>query len=218
MAHIQIAGMTPAERRRSKVRHMILEAAERVFGREGEAGLSIRRLADEIDYSPAAIYKYFESKQDLIDELRESFFARLLAEIDDLDKPARVPGAYRAYATACIMTYMRVALDAPHHYAAAFSGVTSAEVPPISLADDSYKARAFGKLYDVVSDGMTLGVFRADLDALLASKLAWAACHGFVALTAHIPQFAAGFVEGSPPSTEALMAEHADFVMRGLGA
>ena len=53
------------------MRGAILEAAERVFSVEGEAGLSIRRLAEEIDYSPSAIYKYFGSKDELVDELKE---------------------------------------------------------------------------------------------------------------------------------------------------
>ncbi len=35
---------SPAERRRQRVRTAILDAAERVFSNEGEAGLSIRRL------------------------------------------------------------------------------------------------------------------------------------------------------------------------------
>ena len=72
---------TPAERRRIRVRGAILEAAERVFAVEGEAGLSIRRIADEIDYSPAAIYKYFGSKDELIDELKEAFFGRILCSL-----------------------------------------------------------------------------------------------------------------------------------------
>ena len=65
---------TPATRRRNKVREAILAAAERMFAKEGESGLSIRRLAEEIDYSPSAIYKYFGSKEELLEELKDSFF------------------------------------------------------------------------------------------------------------------------------------------------
>ena len=64
---------TPASRRREKVRQTILEAAERVFAEEGYEGLSIRRLAEEIDYSPSAIYKYFASKTELVGCLKEAF-------------------------------------------------------------------------------------------------------------------------------------------------
>ena len=69
---------SPAERRRHKIRARILSAAEQVFAREGVDGLSIRRLAENIDYSPAAIYKYFKSKDELVDELKETFFGLIL--------------------------------------------------------------------------------------------------------------------------------------------
>ena len=46
---MQESEVSPAERRRLRVREAILDAAERVFAQEGEAGLSIRRIADEIE-------------------------------------------------------------------------------------------------------------------------------------------------------------------------
>ena len=49
--------LSPAERRRRKVRDAIVSAAEEIFAEEGEAGLSMRRIAERIDYSPAALYK-----------------------------------------------------------------------------------------------------------------------------------------------------------------
>ncbi len=61
-AEVSIDDLTPAERRRLKVRDAIIEAAEDLFTKEGEQGISMRRLAEAIDYSPAAIYKYFDSK------------------------------------------------------------------------------------------------------------------------------------------------------------
>jgi AcrR family transcriptional regulator len=66
--------LTPAERRRLKVRDAIIGAAEEIFAEEGEAGLSMRRIAERIDYSPAALYKYFDSKEALFQEIREGFF------------------------------------------------------------------------------------------------------------------------------------------------
>ncbi|MEL7482131.1 MAG: helix-turn-helix domain-containing protein, partial [Pseudomonadota bacterium] len=100
--------ISPAERRRLRVRQAILDAAERVFAEDGEAGLSIRRLADEIDYSPGAIYKYFQSKQELVDELKESFFARILEQVEDVPDDT---GPFLDYSRRCIETYIRTALE-----------------------------------------------------------------------------------------------------------
>ncbi len=205
---------SPAERRRKRIRQLIVDAAERVFAREGEAGLSIRRLAEEVDYSPAAIYKYFASKQDLIDELKEVFFARLLTEIDEAG-PVEAED-YLSKAHDRIMIYMRIALEKPHHYAAAFVGEVDETVPISRLDDDSNKAQAFMRLHKLVEQGVRLGVFRPDLNILHAAKSVWAATHGFVKLKMHLPQLEASFECEQPLSEEAFMSQHVDFILRGL--
>ena len=47
---------TPAERRKENIRRRILEAADNMLAVEGALGLSIRRLAEITDYSPAEIF------------------------------------------------------------------------------------------------------------------------------------------------------------------
>jgi AcrR family transcriptional regulator len=46
---------------------------------EGYAQVSIRKIAERIEYSPAAIYSYFPSKDDIFFALAEEGF-RLLSE------------------------------------------------------------------------------------------------------------------------------------------
>src|SRR5437867_6832377 len=67
------------ERDREAVRRAILDAARDLFVREGYANVSIRKIAERIEYSPAAIYGYFPSKDDIFFALAEEGF-RLLAE------------------------------------------------------------------------------------------------------------------------------------------
>ncbi|MEL7128781.1 MAG: TetR/AcrR family transcriptional regulator [Pseudomonadota bacterium] len=204
---------TPAERRRHRVRQTILDAAERVFAEDGEAGLSIRRLADEIDYSPGAIYKYFESKQELVDELKEAFFARILDRVEDLpDDPDR----FLLYARKCMTTYIHTALDRPHHYAAAFSGEVNMTNTPLNLSPFSNRMKAFGILQAMVNGGVTLGIFRADLDVDLAAKSLWASCHGVALLMTHMPDLPLAFVGRPDVSQTEFIEAHADLIVRGL--
>jgi AcrR family transcriptional regulator len=44
------------DRERQAVRHAILEAARDLFVAEGYRNVSIRKIAERIEYSPAAIY------------------------------------------------------------------------------------------------------------------------------------------------------------------
>src|SRR5688572_24096053 len=67
------------QRERDRVREAILAAARELFVVEGYRNVSMRKIAERIEYSPAAIYSYFASKDDIFFALAEEGF-RLLAE------------------------------------------------------------------------------------------------------------------------------------------
>ena len=67
------------ERDREAVRRAILDAARDLFVSEGYQNVSIRKIAERIEYSPAAIYGYFPSKDDIFFALAEEGF-RLLGD------------------------------------------------------------------------------------------------------------------------------------------
>src|SRR4026207_303780 len=71
------------ERDREAVRRSILDAARELFVTEGYQKVSIRKVAERIEYSPAAIYGYFPSKDDIFFALAEEGF-RLLGDPGDL--------------------------------------------------------------------------------------------------------------------------------------
>jgi AcrR family transcriptional regulator len=70
------------ERERTAVREAILGAARDLFVSEGYRNVSMRKIAERIEYSPAAIYSYFPSKDDIFFALAEEGF-RLLAEFGE---------------------------------------------------------------------------------------------------------------------------------------
>ena len=58
--------LTPRQRRRQKTKQAILETAQALIDEKGPDGISIREIARRIDYSPAGLYEYFDSKDDLV--------------------------------------------------------------------------------------------------------------------------------------------------------
>jgi AcrR family transcriptional regulator len=72
------------DRERQAVRQAILEAARDLFVSEGYRNVSIRKIAERIEYSPAAIYSYFLSKDDIFFALAEEGFRRLDLKHRDL--------------------------------------------------------------------------------------------------------------------------------------
>ena len=67
------------EREREAVSRGILDAARDLFVAEGYQNVSIRKIADRIEYSPAAIYSYFPSKDDIFYALAEEGFYLLFS-------------------------------------------------------------------------------------------------------------------------------------------
>src|SRR4051812_69506 len=76
-------------REREAVSRSILDAARDLFVAEGYQNVSIRKIADRIEYSPAAIYSYFPSKDDIFFALAEEGF-HLLFDSASADEPAAV--------------------------------------------------------------------------------------------------------------------------------
>ena len=65
------------DRERQAVTASILTAARDLFVAEGYQSVSIRKIAERIEYSPAAIYSYFASKDDIFLALANEGFHRL---------------------------------------------------------------------------------------------------------------------------------------------
>src|SRR5260370_23677659 len=75
------------ERDREAVSRAILDAARELFVAEGFQNVSIRKIAERIEYSPAAIYGYFPSKDDIFFALAEEGFGLLGNPASVVDEP-----------------------------------------------------------------------------------------------------------------------------------
>jgi AcrR family transcriptional regulator len=86
------------EREREAVARSILDAARALFVAEGYHNVSIRKIAERIEYSPAAIYSYFPSKDDIFFALAEEGFHILFAPVaqphDETDLVGAIRGAF----------------------------------------------------------------------------------------------------------------------------
>jgi AcrR family transcriptional regulator len=86
------------EREREAVARAILDAARDLFVAEGYQNVSIRKIAERIEYSPAAIYSYFPSKDDIFFALAEEGFHLLFDERHEAVPPRdALDGVRRAF-------------------------------------------------------------------------------------------------------------------------
>jgi len=79
------------EAQRLEVRRTILEAARRLFIEGGYANVPIRQVAAAAEYSPAALYRYFKTKDEIFDALKEEGFRLLMSREMLPDLPPDAP-------------------------------------------------------------------------------------------------------------------------------
>lgn len=208
---IAIEEDSPADRRRRKVREAIIDAAENIFKSDGEEGISMRRLAEAIDYSPAAIYKYFASKDDLYTAIREMFFERLLARIHTAMAQG---GEIHLLCENCLRAYIEIGLEEPNHYMMAFS-TTSREASPHIHDEKEQSFQAENQLVEMIKAGMESGDFR-EMDPFVASKSVWASLHGMTMLMVSLDDFPQGMPCSEHVTREMTLDFHVKAIIRGL--
>lgn len=78
-------------RSREHTRSGIVSTAKAIARREGWQAVSIRKIAEAIEYSAPVVYEYFDSKDVLLDEIRNEGFQYLYHEYTRILKLYRDP-------------------------------------------------------------------------------------------------------------------------------
>src|SRR3977135_3730898 len=104
-------------REKEALRQEILDAARELFVKEGYENVSMRRVAEKIEYSPTTIYLYFEDKASLLYAICEETFAKLAKRMERIARDSGEPcEALRAVCRA----YVYFGLKYPNHYKLTF--------------------------------------------------------------------------------------------------
>lgn len=160
------------ERERQATQQAILQAALEIASEDGWEAVTIRRLAERIEYSPSAIYKYFEGKEAILLALLRQGFQQQLADLEHISAQKQGPSArLLQIATA----YWDFAWHHPTLYQLMFDlQGTIREV-------EEAKAVFLAVRMAIEEWSQTQGARIADLDG--AVDILWATMHGLVALT-----------------------------------
>jgi len=168
------------QRERTEVREKILDAALEFFATEGVEGVTMRALADAIEYTAPVIYAHFRDKDAIIRELcnrQLRTLAKTFGPIAGVPDPVeRLRGIGRAY--------VDFALEHPSHFR--FMFLTAHPLPLdeediLQRGDPQEDAYAF--LKQTVEAAIASGQLRPEFtDAEELTQMCWAAAHGVVAL------------------------------------
>jgi AcrR family transcriptional regulator len=142
------------ERDRETVRRAILDAARELFVHEGYHNVSIRKIAERIEYSPAALYGYFPSKDDIFFALAEEGFRLLHGDGAHDPTLNALPPLDRIRAT--FWRLYQYSVEHPQYFALMF---VDRSVPRISKEYERFafarevKTRLLAEIQECISQG-----------------------------------------------------------------
>jgi AcrR family transcriptional regulator len=202
------------EREKEALRTRIVEAARDIVSEEGLDALSMRALAERIEYSPATIYLYFRDKHDLLREVVGEGFRRLgeysAAQVAEVGPEASAAERHRAMGRA----YARFALENTAYFRVMFElpsvpRAQSLRDAPPGAAPPHPPEHSWCALVDSVRASMLAGSLRVD-DAEQGAIISWGLIHGLTSL------YLSGHLARSVPDPESFLAlvERAMTLMR----
>lgn len=167
------------EKQKTEIRKMILDASMKLFVEQGFENVSIRKIADLIEYSPTTVYLYFKDKDDILFNLHELGFQKM-AEYNeglwDIKNPLM-----RLHKMG--ENYIKFGISHPEFYDIMF--IMRAPMQAIeSTMECEWKSgdTALGRLKDTIREGMDKGlIVKGDVDAV--SMVIWSMVHGLVSLS-----------------------------------
>ncbi len=216
---------TPRERRHEKTRQSILEAARKIIAAEGTEALSMRAIAQHIDYSPAGLYEYFDSKEEIVAAVCEQGHRRLTEYMlradatlppDELllelglayiDFAVRNPDFFLLMFTNPATSHPPTAAKTPA------SGDTTGDTTAAVATEMLKEGSSFAPLLRAMQRGVNEGIFRPlpGYGAFEMAITAWAMVHGLAMLRI-------GHLRHAPPAFAALERESLLRIGAGLKA
>jgi len=159
-------------REREERERRIVVAARTIAEREGWASVTIRRLADEIEFSQPVLYSHFQNRDEIVGAVALEGFGELAAILRAAIRPSSTP---RELVEGVATAYLDFAFARPAMYEAMFVLPTGLR---FARSDTPPQLReGFGAMATVIAP------FSKDVDT--ATETFWAALHGLAQLERH---------------------------------
>ncbi|MBN9686460.1 MULTISPECIES: TetR/AcrR family transcriptional regulator [unclassified Corallococcus] len=195
------------ERQRAELREHILRVARDMVMKEGFGALSMRKLADAVEYAPATLYLHFENRDAIARELCVRGFQELLALLEPaaavkepVERLSRLAQAYLSFGLEHPETYRLIFMEDPKLSAELFQDKQHGEGPRsfALLVRACEDLKAAGRAPEATPAEQLAEVFWAGLHGIISLKLT---CTGFQGSPAEVlaQTLVATLVQGSKP-------------------
>lgn len=177
--------LTTRERRHQRTQQAILDGALEIIHEKGVEALSMRAIADKIDYSAAGLYEYYGSKEEIILALCMQGFQRFASYLGGVDKTLPI----QEYMSEMGLAYIEFALQNTDFFLLMFTTApmrlpTFANPPVPDPLEHLTEDDAFTILVRGIERCIQEGVFRPQpgYGVLEMARTVWAMTHGIAML------------------------------------
>ena len=190
------------EREKQVTRESILTAAHQIARQEGWPALTIRKVAESIEYSPPMIYEYFANKDEILLELMRNGYQQLIANTQQ----ARFSTEdLRERLFKIVDAYWDFAQSNPELYQI-MNGLGGV---PLNIQETARVGREAGMVSIAALEDWAQANDIVLEDALGSIEIAWALMHGMVSLTM------VERIEGGEPRARLLLRQGIEALMAG---
>lgn len=162
-------------RQKEEVRSSILQAAWKIVQEEGWQALSIRRIADAIEYSVPVIYDHFENKEAILLEFTRQGFGMLSDEMLKAKKRYTDP---ERQIEAMAYSYWEFAFDQPAYYQVMYGlGMPSCDTVNKVPEVGSFTELVLQPIKDLIVTGKN-----PEADPVLKLHTFWSMLHGLISI------------------------------------
>jgi TetR/AcrR family transcriptional regulator, cholesterol catabolism regulator len=162
--------VTTTASKSARTRERILDAAAVVLNRNGYAGTRLSDIAEIAELQAPAIYYYFPSRDDVIQEVVQVGLRRTMAHVDEslAALPADASGMDRILAA--VAAHLEVVLRDSQYSAAAIRN--AGQLPPAIREVQLLDQRRYGALWrSLIDDAVAAGEISPELDPRAARML-----------------------------------------------
>ena len=192
---------------RETLKNKIIDAASNIIISEGFEKLSIRKIADVIEYSPAVIYNYFKDKAEIVSYIISDNSSKIINILKKIQFDEQNPDNTLREG---LSEYIKFVLKNPEHYRAFIMNDTVIKNEKTGMMHKgvSEEKQTMNYIKKIIALGVEKEIFEQG-DGELLAQIIWASTYGLLSRLIVEKQL-------SEEQKDRLVQAHIDFMIMGL--
>ncbi len=173
-------------RQKDELKQKVLKVAEQLFVKDGYQNVSMRKIAEKIEYSPTTIYRLFENKADIIEQLIADGYASVFECYEEI-LSNQYTSPLQTF-NEIIKEYIKFGINNPNHYELWFSSSDLTEKNgKLMMTHGRTQYQVYQTWFDLI-DECKEKKFMNNRKTNEIFQIIWSGVHGIISLRINYPK------------------------------